>query len=286
MRPRVAVHPRLFIWGPFEARLQQTDVMVLGSLNDGTWPEVADPGPWLNRPCAQTLGLPSPEEKIGYAAHDFTSFLGRAARLPHARAEDRRRADGALALADAAQALLAGLELEDALRTDEPWLGWARARDSFEARQRLKAPEPRPPLALRPRKMSVTRVETWLANPYAIFARDILRLDEAARALGASPDAALRGSIVHEIMSRFAQALSRRRCPPIPTAELIAIAARRARALCEQPARRRVLACRASSASPHWFAETEPARRARRDAASPPRSTASLPSPAPPAPSR
>ena len=72
----VAVHPRLFIWGPFEARLQQTDVVILGSLNDGTWPESADPGPWLNRPMRAKLGLPSPEEKLGYAAHDFTSFAG------------------------------------------------------------------------------------------------------------------------------------------------------------------------------------------------------------------
>ena len=26
--------------------------------------------------------------------------------------------------------------------------------------------------------MSVTRIETWIANPYAIFARDILRLEK------------------------------------------------------------------------------------------------------------
>ncbi|MCK9911944.1 hypothetical protein MXD81_22505, partial [Microbacteriaceae bacterium K1510] len=72
------------------------------------------------------------------------------------------------------QALLAGFGISDALQSEQPWLGWARARDDAERRQRISAPEPRPPLALRPRKMSVTRIETWLANPYAIFARDIL----------------------------------------------------------------------------------------------------------------
>ena len=66
----------LFIWGPFEARLQQPDMLILGSLNEGTWPEAAEPGPWLNRPMRATLGLPSPEEEIGHAAHDFTSLLG------------------------------------------------------------------------------------------------------------------------------------------------------------------------------------------------------------------
>ena len=76
VRSRVPVHPRLSIWGPFEARLQQPDVMILGSLNEGTWPEAADPGAWLNRPMRASSGLPAPEEEIGRAAHDLTTFLG------------------------------------------------------------------------------------------------------------------------------------------------------------------------------------------------------------------
>ncbi len=133
VRAGVAVHPRLFIWGPFEARLQQTDVMILGSLNDGTWPEAADPGPWLNRPMRASLGLPSPEEKIGYAAHDFTSFLG-ASRVYLTRAQ---KIDGVPTVPSRwlmrLQALLAGLDLADALRPDQPWLGWARTRDAVRA---------------------------------------------------------------------------------------------------------------------------------------------------------
>ncbi|MGI9403804.1 MAG: double-strand break repair protein AddB [Hyphomicrobium sp.] len=204
VRPRVPVHPRLFIWGPFEARLQQTDVMILGSLNDGTWPQAADPGPWLNRPMRAALGLPSPEEKIGYAAHDVTSFLG-AQRVHLTRAE---KIDGVPTVPSRwlmrLQALLAGLELSDTLKPEAPWLGWARARDHIETRVRISAPEPRPSSGLRPRKMSVTRVETWLANPYAVYAQHILNLQKLPK-LGAAPDAALRGSIVHEIMNRFAQ---------------------------------------------------------------------------------
>ncbi len=56
--------------------------------------------------------------------------------------------------------------------------------------------------------MSVTRIEAWLKNPYEIFARDILKLDKLPM-LGADPDAALRGSVVHDIMSRFAAAFPR-----------------------------------------------------------------------------
>jgi ATP-dependent helicase/nuclease subunit B len=258
VRPRVAVHPRLFIWGPFEARLQQTDVMILGSLNDGTWPEAADPGPWLNRPMRAALGLPSPEEKIGYAAHDFTSFLS-APRVYLTRAE---KIDGVPTVPSRwlmrLKALLAGLELEGALRPDDPWLGWARARDQIGERIRITAPEPRPPLSLRPRRMSVTRIETWLANPYAIFAGDILKLEKLP-GLGADPDASLRGSIVHEIMSRFAQRFAAK-LPPDAEAELIAIARDVLSAYDQHPRVAAFWGPRFARFA-QWFAETEPARR-------------------------
>jgi ATP-dependent helicase/nuclease subunit B len=258
VRPRVAVHPRLFIWGPFEARLQQPDVIVLGSLNDGTWPEAADPGPWLNRPMRAELGLPSPEETIGHAAHDFTSLLG-ARRVYLTRAE---KIDGVPTVPSRwlmrLEALLAGLGLSDALKPDQPWLGWARARDAVDGRTRTAAPEPRPPLALRPRQMSVTRIETWLANPYAIFARDILGLEKLPP-LGADPSAALRGNVVHEIMSRFAGKFPER-LPADAFAALMAIAQE---VLADYVDNARVAAfwLPRFQRFAQWFAETEPARR-------------------------
>ncbi len=37
-------HPRIFIWGLLEARLQTVDVMVLGGLAETVWPPLAEPG--------------------------------------------------------------------------------------------------------------------------------------------------------------------------------------------------------------------------------------------------
>ncbi len=207
VRERTPVHPRLSIWGPFEARLQQPDVLVLGSLNDGTWPEAAEPGAWLNRPMRAALGLPSPEEDIGRSAHDFISLLG-AERVYLTRAE---KIKGVPTVPSRwlmrLNALLNGLQLKDALAADRPWLGWARARDSIDEAGRIKiaAPAPTPALHLRPRRMSVTRVEEWIRNPYAVFARAILKL-EPLPALGTAPDQSLRGGLVHEVLSRFAMA--------------------------------------------------------------------------------
>jgi ATP-dependent helicase/nuclease subunit B len=250
-----ATHPRIFIWGPLEARLQQPDVVILGSLNEGTWPQNADPGPWLNRPMRQALGLPAPEERIGHAAHDFTSLLG-ADRVYLTRAA---KIDGVPTVPSRwllrLQALLRGVAHEPDVA---PWLAWAQARNITGAPRPARAPEPRPPLSLRPRQLSVTTVEKWIANPYAIFARHILKL-EPLPPLGQLPDAALRGQIVHEALSRFAKAFPER-LPEDVGAGLMAIAEH---VLADYTGNPRIAAFWAPRFTRFagWFAETEPERR-------------------------
>jgi ATP-dependent helicase/nuclease subunit B len=205
VRERTPVHPRVSIWGPFEARLQQPDVIILGSLNEGTWPEAAETGAWLNRPMRQELGLPSPEEDTGRAAHDFISLLG-AEQVYLTRAQ---KIKGVPTVPSRwlmrISALLEGAGIKDPLPSPKPWLAWARARDAVDEKKRLKivAPAPKPPLAMRPRRMSVTRVEDWITNPYTVFARQILKL-EPLPPLGMAPDQSLRGALVHDVLSKFA----------------------------------------------------------------------------------
>lgn len=207
VREHTPVHPRVAIWGPLEARLQQPDVIVLGALNEGTWPEAAEPGAWLNRPMRNTLGLPAPEGEVGRSALDFVSLLGadqvfitRATKIKGVPTVPSR-------WLMRIKALLDGIKLSDALKPDRPWLAWARARDAIDATRRIRiaAPEPCPATDLRPRRLSVTRIEAWISNPYAIFARHILNL-EPLPALETSPDQSLRGALVHEVLSKFALA--------------------------------------------------------------------------------
>ena len=260
VRPKVPLHPRLSIWGPFEARLQQPDIVVIGSLNEGTWPEQTDPGPWLNRPMRAALGLPAPEEKIGYSAHDFSMLMG-SPKLFLTRAQ---KVDGVPAVPSRwllrLNALLDALGLADGLRPKEPWLAWAAYRNDFDPAQRRKprAPEPRPPVELRPKKLSVSAVETWVSNPYAIFAREILKLDPLPM-LGAEPDAALRGGIVHAALAKFAAAFPRD-MPADAARELLAIAERE---LADVKDNARIAAFWVPRLErfAEWFAQTEPARR-------------------------
>ena len=257
VRPRAPGHPRIAICDPSEARLQQADVVILGSLNEGTWPQAAEPGPWLSRPMRQALGLPPPEERIGAAAHDFAAQLG-APRVVLTRAA---KVDGAPTVPSRwllrLQALVQGMGLS--LEPQQPWLAWARARNAVPGRQRLRAPEPRPPVAARPRQLSVTAIEKWIANPYAIFARHILKLEELP-ALGVRPGPALRGQIVHAALGRLTQRFPHG-LPCNLLDELTAIAQE---VLADYRANPRVAAFWAQRLARFaaWFAETEGARRA------------------------
>ena len=257
IRPRGAAHPRIAIWEPYESRLQQPDVAILGSLNEGTWPQAADPGPWLNRPMRATLGLPAPEERIGDAAHIFTSLLGvdqsTSRARPRSTACRRCRRAGCCRL----QALLGGLG--HTAKSDQPWLAWAQARNALAGPVRpVRAPEPRPALALRPRKLSVTTIEKWIANPYAIFAQRILGL-EPLPMLGRQPDAALRGQIVHDALGRFATRFPQQ-LPDDVCAELVAFAEAGLAELTGSPRVAAFWAPRFARFAA-WFAETEPGRR-------------------------
>ena len=257
VRLRAPTHPRIFIWEPYESRLQHPDTVILGSLNEGTWPQAADPGPWLNRPMRQALGLPAPEERIGDAAHIFTSLLGvdrvyltRAAKIDGVPTVPSR---WLLRL----QVLLAGVG--HAAHADRPWLAWARERNALAGPARpVRAPEPRPALALRPRQLSATTIERWIANPYAVFAERILGL-EPLPALGRQPDAALRGQIVHEALGRFAQRFPDR-LPEDIRAKLMALAKAGLEELSGSPRVAAFWAPRFARFA-EWFADTERARR-------------------------
>ncbi|HUA76141.1 MAG TPA: double-strand break repair protein AddB [Acetobacteraceae bacterium] len=196
-----AEHPRVFIWGLLEARLQLAEVMVLGGLTEGTWPPTTDPGPWLSRPMRAALGLASSEEAIGRAAHDF---LSAALAAPTVILSAPRRREGAPAVPARwlvrIEAMLAG---QGRALAEHPAVGWARGLDHPAGPARpARTPRPRPPLSLRPRRLGLTEVATWLADPYQIYARHVLRLD-ALDGIGEVADAAHFGLIVHAGLAAF-----------------------------------------------------------------------------------
>jgi double-strand break repair protein AddB len=257
-RPRRRAHPRLSIWGPLEARLQQPDVVILGSLNEGVWPRPQEASPWLSRPMADALGLPPPERRIGLSAHDFaqalgapTLYLSRAVKVDGVPTVPSRWLQRLNALVEAAK-------LKERIAPKQPFAQWARARDAAPSFAPVDPPRPCPPVEARPRKLSVTRIENWIANPYEIFARYVLKL-EALKPLGELPDNAMRGQIVHHALHEFIV----RHPDSLPddiAAVLIESADRHFTALGGSP-RVEAFWRPGFARFAKWFAETEPARR-------------------------
>ncbi|MBO1358245.1 double-strand break repair protein AddB [Acetobacter sacchari] len=197
----LTLHPRVFIWGLTEARLQSVEVMVLGGLVEAVWPPATDPGPWLSRPMRARVGLPSPERAIGQAAHDFASCVAAADEVI---LSTPGRRDGAPAVPARwlvrLDAFLAG---RGQSLPEHPAQAWLKRLDRPEGAAVAAAPpQPRPPLARRPRRLSVTEIETWIRDPYAIYARHVLRL-RPLDPLEQSVDASDYGTLVHAALDRW-----------------------------------------------------------------------------------
>ena len=204
VRPRWGTHPRLSILGQLEARLVQADLVILGGLNEGTWPPDAGHDPWLSRPMMRQFGLPSPERRIGLSAHDFVQgFSAREVLLTRAR-----RVEGTPTVPARWLQRLDTVLLATGLTPGQLFTPTMAARAALQTRDvaavvtPYNRPAPTPPVALRPRKLSVTAIETWLHDPYSIYARYILRL-RALPPLQEAPDARARGEFLHELLDRF-----------------------------------------------------------------------------------
>lgn len=203
VRRRLPGDPRIQILGPMEARLQAPDLVILGGLNEGIWPQRTRNDPWLNRPMKRDLGLDPPERRIGASAHDFVQGLG-ARRVLLSRSA---RADGAPTVASRWLQRLLTLAGPDIAREMEArgrtYTDLAGLLDRPEGPVRsARRPEPIPPLAARPKGLSVTEIERLVRDPYAIFARHVLEL-QPVDPIGGEPDAADKGTIIHDALAQF-----------------------------------------------------------------------------------
>ncbi len=201
----VGADPRIHIWGTLEARLQSADLLILGGLDEGVWPAETRTDPWLSRAMRAEIGLPPPERRIGLAAHDFAQAFA-APRVLVTRAEKRggtptvasrwiQRFDALVGETATGRMQARGNVYVELARDVDRWIGPLAP---------VKKPEPKPVVADRPRRLSVTEIEVLVRDPYAIYARHILKLDELDP-LGQAPDYALRGSLIHEALGTFTQ---------------------------------------------------------------------------------
>ncbi len=199
IRPTYGEHPRIFIWGLIEAKLQRADHVILAGLNEGSWPQLPSPDPWLAPPIRRALGLASLDFRIGLAAHDLVGACGaksvlltrsnRDAQGPATESRFWLRLDtfvkGGLTPPIKIKAHLLAREID-----------WAAGE-----RRKAPAPQPTPDQRLLA-KISVTDFDALVADPYSFYAKRILRLVKMDDP-GSTHDAKQLGTVIHEALYKW-----------------------------------------------------------------------------------
>jgi ATP-dependent helicase/nuclease subunit B len=251
---------RVRIYGPLEARLQSVDRLVLGGLVEGVWPPETRGDPWLSRPMRHELGLDLPERRIGLSAHDFAQALG----APEVILTRAARLGGAPTVASRFVQRLEAVAGEPrwtaALERGAGYAALARRLDETASVKPAGRPAPKPPLAARPKRLSVTEIEHWLRDPYTIYARHVLRLTPLDD-IDTAPGAADRGTLIHDAIGEFAKTYADK-MPDDPVAAMTAIGARRFAPLADYPEARAFWWPRFLRIA-EWFARFETGRRAK-----------------------
>jgi ATP-dependent helicase/nuclease subunit B len=202
-RPEAA-GAQLRIYGQLEARLTESDRVILGGLVEGVWPPAPRNDPWLSRPMRHDLKLDLPERRIGLSAHDFAQLLGADdVILSHAA-----KVGGAPSVASRflhrLEAVAGETRWAAAKAAGEKYIHFANELDRPERIEPMPQPMPKPPRAARPLRLSVTAIEDWLRDPYTIYAKHILKL-EPLDPVDMPLSAADRGSAIHDALGDFTQ---------------------------------------------------------------------------------
>jgi len=198
VRPPYGGHPRIFIWGLLEARLQRADLVVLGGLNENVWPALPAPDPWLPPKVRATLDMPTLDNRIGLAAHDFASALGAPEVLITRARRDAKSPTVASRFLLRLNAISGGLPRD--LRIER----LTRALDDPGAPHPVERPAPSPPAEQRPDRISVTAVDRLKADPFAFYAQAILKL-RSIDPVDAETNARWKGDEVHKVFEGWQQ---------------------------------------------------------------------------------
>ncbi len=196
-------HNRLFIWGMTESLLLEPDVIIMGGLNEKVFPSSIATDPWLNRIMRQQIGLPPAEGNIGVAAQLFCHLL----QLPEVHLTRSSRVGGTPSLPspfwEKLECFFNANDIEiqrDKLTESLLTIFYQRNTVDMENDAAFS-----PPITARPNKISVTDINLLNKDPYAFYAKRILKLQP----LDNIDDALLhldKGNTLHKILEDFLKA--------------------------------------------------------------------------------
>lgn len=203
-------HPLISVRGTLEARTGGAELVILGGLVDGVWPQMPPPDPWLSRRMRADAGLLLPERAVGLSAHDFQQAIGAPEVVLSRALRDAEAETVPSRWLNRLMNLMEGLPEQGGPEALAAMRGRGRAlveialqleRPATEA-PRAARPAPQPPIEARPRELYVTGIRTLIRDPYQIYAKNVLRL-RPLPPIGVEPDPRLRGQVLHRIVEDF-----------------------------------------------------------------------------------
>jgi ATP-dependent helicase/nuclease subunit B len=199
-------HPQVQLLGVFEGRLMRADHVILAGFNEESWPGSLASGPWMSRAMRANFGLPPVEQSVGRMAHDVMQWVvGSRVLITRSRRVDGQDTTPSRWL-DRMDTVIAALSGHTVPHRNRQLPILVRQLDEAPGvlPPRIR-PMPAPPVALRPKIYSATRLETLICDPYHFYAQKILRLHPVLP-FAAPVDARAWGTLVHRVLELFSNA--------------------------------------------------------------------------------
>ena len=204
VHPHGSPHPRLTILGTVEARMQSADRIIIGGFNEGNWPPHPTADPWMNNMMRKSVGLPPHNWRTSLSAHDVYMALCADEVVVTRSAKENNTATIKSRWLQRMEVVLDALGLAGEIDKGQQEHFWFDQLNPKIIPAPIKRPQPCPPVTARPRRFSATEIDIWVTDPYAIYAKKILKL-QPLDPIDRSPDAALRGNLVHAALAHFAK---------------------------------------------------------------------------------
>jgi len=195
-------HANVMIMSPKQARLIKPDMMIVAGLNEGSWPMQSPENLWLSREMLTKMRLSSPDAVIGQSAHDFTQAISN----PNVMMMRAQRTGDAPTVPSSfltrLMMVLKGIDLADGLQSKSQLAGINAALQTPAKIESIAPPAPTPDTKYRPKQLPVTAVELFLRDPYALYAKYILKL-KPKDPIDSDPTYAERGTFIHDALEKF-----------------------------------------------------------------------------------
>ena len=188
IRSNISKDCHVCVLGTIESRMQNADVVILTGLNEGMFPATGYENAWLPRNVSEKIGLPSPNRKVSLMALDFMN-LSCAREVYWLRSKQ----SGGVLTTESRFLSRVRVAIGD-LATDKDLLAFVQSKNDVENNP-LDYSAPVPPIDKS--DVYVTEIELLIHNPYAFYARHILRL-RPVDDYWILPDARNFGNLVHE----------------------------------------------------------------------------------------